>query len=365
MSSLPTRLREEFQQRYGRSPRLFRAPGRVNLIGEHTDYNGGYVFPAAIHPATYAAAAPRTDGRIRAASLSFPETLDATFDDLAPTGNWTGFVAGVATLLGAKSGADLLFATEIPIGGGLSSSAALSVSTAFALGTGDRTRPEIALLCQRAENEFTGMQCGIMDPFASCLGQEGCALRIDCRDLSFRAVPLPPGVRLVIANTMVKHELAASEYNARRLTCESAAARLGVPYLRDVGYGSLQGDELRCARHVISENARVLEFEEALLAGDLGRAGQAMYASHHSLQHDFQVSCPELDTMVAIARELPGIFGARMTGGGFGGCTINLVAADAVDRFVNLLLRGYEKVTSITPHVFATCAAAGAAEVTA
>ena len=344
-------------------PRRFRAPGRVNLIGEHTDYNGGFVFPAAIDLATYVAVTPRADGRLRAASNSFPETLDTPITALKPSGNWTDFVAGVASLLQITEGADLWFTTDIPIGGGLSSSAALAVATALALGAGNRPPPEIARLCQRAENEFTGMKCGIMDPFTSCLGEEGHALRIDCRDLTYKAIPIPPEVRLVIANTMVKHELAASAYNDRRAACECAAARLGVPFLRDVNYSALQGVELRCARHVITENARVLNFEAALLAGDLPAAGRLMYESHRSLQTDFEVSCTELDTMVEIARELPGVYGARMTGGGFGGCTVNLVAADAVEGVVSRLRAGYETATGIVPHIFVTSPAAGASEI--
>jgi galactokinase len=365
LNELAARLRAEFLARHGREPRLFRAPGRVNLIGEHTDYNGGFVFPAAIDRATYVAVAPRGDGRLRAASMDLPETLDVPMGHRAPAGNWTDFVLGVAALLPIHAGFDLLFATDVPIGGGLSSSAALSVSTAFALGTGDRTRAEIALLCQRAENEFTGIQCGIMDPLSSCLGEEGRALHIDCRDLSYKTVPIPDGARLVIANTMVKHELGGSEYNQRRAACEAAAARLGVPYLRDVSYEGLTGAELRCARHVITENARVLEFEAALGGGDLEAAGRAMFASHESLRTDFAVSCAELDAMVRIAGAIPGVYGARMTGGGFGGCTINLVAAEAAERVVAELAAGYEATTGIAPHIFVTRAAAGASEILA
>ncbi|MBI2684854.1 MAG: galactokinase [Acidobacteria bacterium] len=361
-----SRLVSEFHRRFGNQPRLFRAPGRVNLIGEHTDYNGGFVFPAAIDLATYVAIAPRADRRLHAESLSFPETLDTPIDQWRqPAGNWTDYVLGVATLLDIQTGADLLIATEVPIGGGLSSSAALEVATALALGAGNRPRAEIARLCQRAENEFTGMQCGIMDPFTSCLGEEGRALLIDCRDLTYRAVSIPPGIRLVIANTMVKHELAASAYNDRRAACESAASRLGVAYLRDIDYSSLAGTELRCARHVISENARVLQFEQALLAGDLHQAGEQMYTSHESLRTDFEVSCEELDTMVAIARTLPGVYGARMTGGGFGGCTINLAAADSVDAATGELRSRYAAATGIDPHIFVCRPAAGASEMTA
>ncbi|MFN0102063.1 MAG: galactokinase [Bryobacteraceae bacterium] len=363
MSSFPKLLTEEFQKRFNRQPRVFRAPGRVNLIGEHTDYNGGFVLPAAIDLATYVAVAPRADGHLRAASGSLPGTLDIPVTSLKPSGNWTDYVVGVAALLQIAEGADLWIATEIPIGGGLSSSAALTVASALALGAGNRPKIEIARLCQLAENEFTGMQCGIMDPFTSCLGEEGCALRIDCRDLSYKAVRIPPEVRLIIANTMVKHSLAASAYNNRRAACESAAARLGVPYLRDVDYDTLTGAELRRARHVVTENARVLKFEEALLSGDLPEAGEQMYLSHRSLQTDFEVSCAELDTMVEIAKQLPGVYGARMTGGGFGGCTINLVAGGEVHTVIDRLSEGYEKATGIAPHIFECRPAAGASEI--
>jgi galactokinase len=344
-------------------PRRFRAPGRVNLIGEHTDYNGGLVFPAAIHLETRVTVTPNSDGRLRASSNSLPGTLDAPIDALAPAGNWTDYVAGVAVQLQITEGADLAFESDIPLGGGLSSSAALTVSTALALGPGSRSKPEIALLCQRAENEFTGMQCGIMDPLSICLGEPGHALRIDCGDLSFQPIPIPASVRLVIANTMVKHELAASAYNDRRSACESAARRLGVPFLRDVAYSSLDGAELRCARHVLTENQRVLAFEAALLNGDLHAAGAQMFASHQSLKDDFEVSCEELDIMVSIARQLPGVYGARLTGGGFGGCTINLVAASRVDEAVSQLAQRYRAATQIDPHIFVTRPAAGASEI--
>lgn len=363
MSSIPQLLAEKFRDRFGADPRLFRAPGRVNLIGEHTDYNGGFVFPAAIDLATYVAVAPRSDDRLYAASLSFAEVLDSAISELSPSRDWTGYVAGVASLLKVERGANLLIGTEIPIGGGLSSSAALSVASAFALGAAHLPRPDIARLCQRAENEFTGMQCGIMDPFTSCLGQEGAALRIDCRDLAYKAIPIPQNVRLVIANTMVKHELAGSAYNDRRAACEAAADRLGVPFLRDVDYRGLSGAELRCARHVITENERVLEFEGALLGGDLARAGRLMYDSHCSLRDDLQVSCEELDTMVEIARNLPGVYGARMTGGGFGGCSINLVDAGATDLVVAGLREEYERARGIAPNIFICQPSGGASEI--
>jgi galactokinase len=363
LSALPARLAAEFITRYGHQPRLFRAPGRVNLIGEHTDYNAGFVFPAALDLSTFVAVAPNNAGRLRAASLSLPDTLDAPVASRQTAGNWTDFITGVAALLEIQQGYDLLIATEVPLGAGLSSSAALSVATAFALGAGSLPRPAIALLCQRAENEFTPTQCGIMDPLASCLGAAGHALLIDCRDLSVRPVPIPPSVRLVIANTMAHHELAASAYNDRRATCERAAASLGVPHLRNVDYRPLDGEQLKRARHVLTENHRVLAFAAALEAGDLARAGEGMYSSHASLRDDFEVSCPELDAMVEAARPLPGVYGARMTGGGFGGCTVNLVAAEHVASVVPALRQAYLNRTGLNPDIFVCRPGPGAAEV--
>jgi galactokinase len=369
LSALPDKLRAAFEKKYGTTPRIFRAPGRVNLIGEHTDYNGGFVLPAAIDLATYAAAAPRDDRRLVAASLELPGELDGELGQLRPQRNWTDYVAGVAAFGKVGQGANLLIASEVPIGGGLSSSAALEVSTALALGLGHLPRIELARLCQKAENEFAGMRCGIMDQFTSCLGRAGHALRIDCRKLSHHEVPVPDTVRLLIANTMVKHELAASAYNTRREECEEAARRFDVESLRDITPEDFQrrGHELpvpvrnRC-QHVITENERVDRFISALRFGDLARAGRRMNESHQSLRDDFAVSCEELDLMVEIAGSIDGVYGARMTGGGFGGCTINLVDAPRVEAVREELSRRYEQATGIRPDIYVCQPSGGAAE---
>lgn len=370
MSAIVAKLRAAFENKYGGRPRVFRAPGRVNLIGEHTDYNGGFVLPAAIDLATYVAVAPREDRRLVAASLEVPGELDGELGTLRTQKSWTDYVAGVAVLGRVERGANLLIASEVPIGGGLSSSAALEVATALALGLGDMPRIELARLCQRAENEFAGMRCGIMDQFTSCLGRQGHALRIDCRDLTYHEVPIPESVRLLIANTMVKHELAASAYNTRREECEEAAHRLDVSLLREITPEDFhrRGHELpvpvrnRC-QHVITENERVDRFISALRFGDLARAGRRMMESHESLRDDFAVSCEELDTMVAIASSIEGVYGSRMTGGGFGGCTINLVEASQVGAIRAEISRRYEQATGIQPDIYVCQPADGASEV--
>jgi galactokinase len=356
-------VRREFAERYGTAPRLYWAPGRVNLIGEHTDYNGGLVMPAAIDLGTIAAIAPREDARLRIASLDLPGTLDADITTLKLRGNWTDYPAGVAHLLRRNQGADLLFASTVPLGSGLSSSAAITVATALALGAASADMAT-AQLCQRAENTFAGAMCGIMDPFASCHGIADHALLLDCLSLTFEPVPIPPQTRLVIVNSMVRHELAGGEYNARRAACESAARKLGAPTLREAQAfddPKLNDDERRCARHVHTENARALSFANALRSGELEEAGRLMYASHESLREDFRVSCEELDALVAIARETPGVIGARMTGGGFGGCTVNLVRADAAESAGERIRAKYGR----NAEVYICRASAGAHEVTA
>ncbi|MDX2034009.1 MAG: galactokinase [Blastocatellia bacterium] len=364
-------LTERFVARYERVPRVFSAPGRVNLIGEHTDYNEGFVLPMAIDRRTYVAAAPRGDGRVRCVSAEVDGEVEfALSGDLAPAGDWADYVRGVAAgLLRAGQllgGADLLVASEVPIGGGLSSSAALEVAAGFAmLSIHDRrlSPVELALLCQRAEQEFAGTQCGIMDQFISTLGVAGQALLIDCRSLEFRLIPMELGeARIVICNSMIRHELASGEYNRRRAECEEAVRRLaghlpGVQSLRDVeieefdSVADLLPDAIRRrAGHVITENCRTLASVEALARGDLASFGRLMFASHASLRDDYEVSCSELDLLVEIASRISGVHGARMTGGGFGGCTVNLVDLAQVDSFVASLRREYQARTGIDPH---------------
>ncbi len=377
-------LIERFRQTFGGQARLYRAPGRVNLIGEHTDYNGGFVLPAALEQCTWIAAAPRPDRLLRMHSLRADETLEFDLDDPAPKPrhDWSDYVRGVAVMLQRDkyrlSGADLVIDSDVPVGSGLSSSAALEVATGFALldcaGVAvDRTR--LALCAQRAENEFVGMRCGVMDQFASCHGAADRALLIDCRSLEFRLVPIDPSVRLVIVNSMVHHELAGSQYNVRREQCEEGVARLskvlpGVRELRDVTlddlarHGAILPEViLRRARHIVTENDRVVRAADALAAGEVEACGRLMNASHLSMRDDYEISCREIDILVELAGRIDGVLGARMTGGGFGGCTINLVRAEAVERFAAEIAPGYHAATRITAPLLVCRPGAGASVV--
>jgi galactokinase len=375
MSDSPLRLR--FRERYGAVPRVFQAPGRVNLIGEHTDYNEGFVFPMAIGFTTRVAAAPRAGRRIQAFSENFQAAHTCDLDDPgSPRGGWGDYVTGVAVLLERSGvhlcGADLLIESDVPIGAGLSSSAALEVSVALALvgvAGAEVGRLTLARLCQQAEHEFAGARCGLMDQFTACFGREGHALCLDCRTMEYEAEPLPAGVAVVLCNSMVRHELAAGEYNQRRQDCEAAAAELGVRALRDVtparlaqADGRLPPRLLRRARHVVTENGRVQQAAAALRQGDAAGFGALMFASHASLRADFEVSCAELDTLVELARQAPGVLGARMTGGGFGGCTVNLVEAGQASAFAECMRAGYLRATGIEPAIYPCQAAAGAGE---
>jgi galactokinase len=373
---------ERFLAVYGTSPSgLFRAPGRVNLIGEHTDYNDGFVMPVAIDFSCYSAIRSRSDRTLSVYSQQFQENIEFNLDRLVGPSkkHWSDYVRGVAAVLRDEGyplkGADLLIDGQVPIGSGLSSSASIEVSSALALTSlGGITVPlgTLARLCQRAENEYTGARCGIMDQFVSCFGRQDQALLLDCRSLEMTYLALPPNVRLVICNTMVRHELAAGEYNERRASCERSieAIRKFLPNIRALRdltledlekYGSLLSEiDFRRCRHVITENARVIDAKEALGHVDLARFGQLMYQSHNSLNHDYEVSCRELNLMVSLARNLPGVYGARMTGGGFGGCTINLVEREAVTEFQTSVAQEYEKLTDLSPQISASSAAGGA-----
>lgn len=384
--SVADSLRRSFEQSHGQTPRIFRAPGRVNLIGEHTDYNDGFVMPAAIEFQTWVAVGRRGDAILHAESEQFRETAEWPLDGLSgpPRKHWSDYVRGVAAVLQtagySPSGANLMIHGQVPLGAGLSSSAALEVSTALALlSTADRQIPprELAQLCQRAEHEYAGTRCGIMDQFIAVSGQANHAVMLDCRTLEFTLLPLPDTVRLVICNSMVRHELAAGEYNHRRADCETGVRILRhhlplVRALRDVALPDLEihKNEMsetvyRRCRHIISENQRVLDAASALQAGDLTRFGELMYDSHRSLRNDYEVSCEELDLLVELAGDLDGVYGARMTGGGFGGCTINLVRSDAADGVARDLAASYARETGKTPEVYVCAAADGAGEWTA
>jgi galactokinase len=293
-------------------------------------------------------------------------------------------VAGILTALGLKlRGANLVIVGGVPMGSGLSSSAAVEVATAFALLDNSEDNSEcaldrklIALACQRAENEYSGARCGIMDQFIACFGRAGNALLLDCRSLKYELLAMPQEYRIAICNTGVKHEIASGEYNKRRAECEEAVAYLKprlprIDALRDVTLSELQefGQGMpavvfRRARHVITENERVLKASEELRAGEMERFGQLMFASHQSLREDYEVSCDELNVMVSLAEKIEGVMGARMTGGGFGGCTVNLVRQDSVADFKNEIETGYRSATSITPQIYICDAADGAGRVT-
>jgi galactokinase len=377
----PAAFRSLHLARFHAEPAIFVAPGRVNLIGEHTDYAEGFVMPAAIDFATLAGISPRTDGKIVIYSENY--TQERTFDASAmPTKagqHWTDYPLGVVAILAGEGhtipGFSLSLWGDVPLGSGLSSSAALEVATMLAVTSLIGVAypgPVLARLCQRVENEFVGANCGIMDQFISANGKENHALLLDCRDLSFKLAPIPPDVALVIANTMVKHSIAGGDYATRRAESEAACAiinghRGGVPFLRDATLEDLEkwGHEmapksLLRARHVISENLRTVAAEKALEKGDLAEVGRLMAEAHRSYSEDFEGSCEEADTMVALAQDLPGLIGARLTGGGFGGCTINLVERSHATAFAEALGARYASKTGIVPQIHICHASGGA-----
>ena len=379
-------LLDKFRVLFGTSAAVFRAPGRVNLIGEHTDYNDGFVLPAAIGFSCWVAIAPRTDRKLVLHSEIFGESVEADLDRLNAhaEGKWHDYPLGIASTLEKAGkrlrGANLFISGDVPLGAGLSSSAAVEVATGYALLAASDypvDRKQLALLCQRAENEFVGARSGIMDQYVSCFGRSGHALLLDCRSLESRALPLPSSLHLVICNTMVKHQLGASEYNTRRAECEEAVRRLAVVMpavrsLRDVSLPKLEQQRARLTatlfkrcRHVISENDRVSQFASALQQADIASLGALMAESHRSLRDDYEVSCRELDVMVEIALRQDGIRGARMTGGGFGGSTINLVDAAKSPEFRWRVSADYAAATGIQPDIYICEASQGAEEIDA
>lgn len=377
----PASLFALHQSRFDAEPNIFVAPGRVNLIGEHTDYAEGFVMPAAIDFATLAAISPRSDGKVVIYSDNYKEerTFDAASLPSKGSKHWSDYPLGVVVILAGQGhkipGFSLSLLGDVPLGAGLSSSASVEVATALAVLSLLNTSypgPVLARLCQRAENEFVGANCGIMDQFISVNGAEDHALLLDCRDLSFKLAPIPPTVALVIANTMVKHSVAGGEYSTRRAEVEEACAiiarhRPEVRFLRDATVDDLEkwGREmspnaLKRARHVITENLRTVAAADALINHDLAELGRLMAEAHESYSHDFEGSCVEADTMVTIARDLPGLIGARLTGGGFGGCTINLVEHAKAPEFSEALAGRYAAETGIVPDIFICHASSGA-----
>lgn len=382
----PQQLKSEFLKIFpGSSDNIIQvqAPGRVNLIGEHTDYNDGFVCPMAIDKATTITARRRADGLVRMQTLSNGGATEFSIDrEVSKDGPaWSLYPRGAAEALRqrklVKTGADCLVFSDVPIGGGLSSSASFEVATALTLLTINKTSMdlvELALACQWAEHNYPGMPCGIMDQFISAMGKKGHALLLDCRDRSTRHVPLDdPGLRIVISNSNVKHELVQGEYTARRHQCETAVRSISKKFpdiksLRDVTLDQLDDSRLgmdptafKRAHHVITEIKRCTDFADALTVRDYAKCGQLMYASHASLRDDYAVSCVELDTLVDISRTVPGVYGARMTGGGFGGCIVALVKADAVAALTKKIDTDYpKKHPGKHATTFATTASAGA-----
>jgi galactokinase len=357
--------------------RKYRAPGRVNLIGEHTDYNDGFVMPVAIDRDTTVVLAPRGDRllAVRSAAYADAVTIDLDRPGEGPRGAWSDYVRGVAAVLERKGfrlhGADVTISSTVPMSAGLSSSASLEVAVGYGLldlaGYAiDRTA--LALACQEAEHEFTGTLCGIMDQFIACHGRAGHALMLDTRTLEMAWLPMPPGVAVIVCNTMMKHVLATDGYNERRADCEAGVRALAIRLpriraLRDVTVDDLEANRdalpdrvFRRCRHVVTENTRVRSAAEALHAGDLEAVGDLMRASHASMRDDYEISTPEVDAMVESALRAQGMLGARLTGGGFGGCTVNLVRAEEAASFAASVAASYEAATGRVPEIY-TCVA--------
>lgn len=378
------RLLTEFKEDYGATPRLFSAPGRVNIIGEHTDYNDGFVLPMAINRRTHVAIGPREDTHLRIRSLVLNAAAEADLEAASARREqkWINYVAGVSWILEQRGvklrGADILIDSEVPIGGGLSSSAALEIATGLAMTAIAEVEVEpvqLAQAAQEAEHKFAGAKVGIMDQLTATLGKKDHALLIDCRSLEVKPISLAKlDATIVVCNTNVKHDLASSAYNERRAECERGVEILSkklphVRALRDVSIAEFENYETdlpepirRRCRHVITENDRTLKAAEALESGDRETLGELMRQSHESLKNDYEVSSRELDLMVGIAGRSDEVFGARMTGGGFGGCTINIVSAAAVEEFQQLISREYRDATGIVPDIYVVAADDGARE---
>jgi galactokinase len=361
------------RQRFGQDGRAFAAPARVNLIGEHTDYTGGLVMPLAIDFCTRAVVSPRNDDRAVFYSANYREEASFEVASLArePRGHWSDYPAGVLwSILQegiAIGGFSMTLAGDVPLGAGLSSSASVEVATAMALldhAGVTLPLPKIATLCRRAENEYVGAKSGIMDQFVVAGGVAHRVMLIDCRSLEYELLPLPSQVRVVICNSMVKHQVATGEYGDRRDEVEAGQAvlrqeRPGIALLRDATLLDLEAckDKMTAAsfercRHIITENGRVMEARAALLRSDVARFGELMVQAHASMRDDFAASCAEIDVLVEIAMRQDGCFGARITGGGFGGCTVNLVDAEKAGSFVEIVRREYEERTGIVAQCF-------------
>lgn len=370
------RVIQGFEERFGGAPVfVVRAPGRVNLIGEHTDYNDGFVMPMAIDRAVWIALRPRADGRVVGYSLDLDQSVEFWLEDNKDEQvGWGDYVKGVAWALEdagyALRGWEGVVTGDVPIGAGLSSSAALEMATARAFAATSAfpwEATKLAKIGQRAENEWVGVNCGIMDQLISAAGVADHALLIDCRSLEMQAVPLPPDTVVVVLDTMTRRGLVDSVYNERRAQCEAAARFFGVPALRDVSVDQFlaRANELdettrRRALHVVTENARALQAAQVMLRGDAVELGRLMDASHISLRDDFEVSSNELNAIVVCAQREDGCYGARMTGAGLGGCAVAFVRTEGVDAFADNVSSCYEEETGLKPNVYVCTATAGA-----
>lgn len=378
-SSLNKIIAQQFEKMFGGpATMLVRAPGRVNLIGEHTDYNDGFVLPMAIDRAVWIALRPLGDRRVRLYSADFDETAEFSLDGLRNEGNsWVEYIKGVAFVLQSEgypvSGWEGVIAGDVPIGAGLSSSAAVEMASARAFAALDGWPWDARVMAKagrRVENEWIGVNSGIMDQMISAAGRAGHALLIDCRSLETEAVPLPPGVAVVILDTMTRRGLVDSEYNDRRMQCERAAAVMGVPALRDADMellyrksGDLDPVTARRAKHVISEDQRTLDAAAVMRQGDAVAMGRLMNESHISMRDDFEISRREMDTMVELAQADPNCYGARMTGGGFGGAAVALVRVEGAEPFAAAVSSAYRQATGLDPQVYICAATDGAAVV--
>jgi galactokinase len=367
-------------QRFGEPAAMFAAPGRANLIGEHTDYSEGFVMPAAIDFSTVAAISPRDDSRSVMYSANFDELVEHSTAEVTAgrRDHWTDYPAGVLWSLEQEGlrfpGFNLTVAGDVPVGAGLSSSASIEVAVAMALLAINNQQLDlkrVAQVCQRAENGFVGANSGIMDQLVVCCAKADHAMMLDCRTLEFRLVRIPSHVRIVLCNSMVQHSISGGEYNTRRAEIEEGVKILqrhnpSIKFLRDATMDDLLAHKpempdnvFRRCRHVITENQRVLDGAEAFESGDLKRFGELMKQSHDSYRNDFEASCEECDILVELAQKQPGCYGARLTGGGFGGCTVNLVEDKDADAFVEIMREGYKRATGITAEIYLTKASDG------
>ncbi|HUP13725.1 MAG TPA: galactokinase [Niastella sp.] len=368
------KLQQAFKERYNKEATIIAAPGRVNLIGEHTDYNSGFVLPGAVDKKIYVAIAPNRTNTVNVFANQFNESYSFSIDVSEPHRGWMNYLLGVTYHIQQKGkkieGVDLVIDGDIPVGAGMSSSAALCSAYGFALNELFRlglSRMDLAFIGQKTEHTFVGLQCGIMDQFASLHGKKGHVMKLDCRSLEFEYIPFDfPAYKIVLVNSMVSHTLASSEYNVRRKQCEEGIALLKKHYpditsLRDIEPAQLlqHKDELppivfdRCS-YVVYEKERVLASCEALKGNDLAKFGKLMYATHEGLSKKYSVSCTELDFLVECAQHITGVAGARMMGGGFGGCTINIVQTDAVENFSQKIQSAFTNLFKKTPEVYVT-----------